>query len=132
MNELTLDIIEKIINNCKDDGVFLSNINESKDMSVSYWDINVYKPKTSEFTNYQLIETEVENEYESYTEYHISTEETTDILENFEFAINPECEGYNLDDWLNEYDKDLETNEEVIELVEKYAGKELRIEDKEN
>lgn len=132
MNELTIDIIKKIINNCKDDGVFLSYINEEKDTSISYWDINVYKAKTNEFTNYQLIETEVENEYENYTEYYISTEETTDILENFEFAINPECEDYTLDEWLNEYGKDLEANEEVISLVEEYAGKELRIENKED
>lgn len=132
MNELTLDIVKKIINNCKDEGIFLYRINEDKDTNISYWDINVYKPETNEFTNYQLIETEVANEYENYTEYYISTEETTDILEDFEFAINPECESYSLDEWLEEYRDSFEINKEVIELVERYACEELRIENKED
>ena len=39
----------------------------------------------------------------------------------------PKYTDYNLSDWLSEYEEDLETNKEVIRLVEEYEGLKLII-----
>ena len=102
MKKLTLEIVNKIINNCKDDGSYFSGINETKDTDLEVWDIPVYCDISKEFIRYTLVKTMVSNEYEEYTDY-------------------------NLSDWLSEYEEDLETNKEVIRLVEEYEGLKLII-----
>lgn len=128
--KLTLDIVNKIRNNCNDRGTYAGYTDSDKEEDLTYCEINVYKADKQEFKQYSLIETNRKNEYEKYTMYHITLEDGADIQEAFEYAIDEdeECNDYNLNDWLEEYEEDLETNEEVINLTEQFLYKELKIE----
>ena len=49
MKKLTLEIVNKIINNCKDEGSYFSSINKTKDTDLEVWDIPVYCYISKEF-----------------------------------------------------------------------------------
>lgn len=128
MKKLTLEIVNKIINNCKDEGSYFSGINETKDTDLEVWDIPVYCDISKEFIRYTLVKIMVSNEYEEYTEYSLEQDCDGEYIDyDFALAIDPEYTDYNLSDWLSEYEEDLETNEEVIRLVEEYEGLKLII-----
>lgn len=126
---LTLDIVNKIRDNCKHSGTYVGYANnEDKDDDLTFWVVNVFKPTTKEFKQYSLIEEVFDSEYDKYTAYNITLEDGDNISEDYEIATNEEVDDYNLEDWLNEYEEELETDEEVIRLVEEYLHCELRIE----
>ena len=111
MKKLTLEIVNKIINNCKDDGSYFSGINETKDTDLEVSEIPVYCDIRKEFIRYTLVKTMVSNEYEEYTEYSLEQDQDGEYIDNdFALAIDPEYTDYNLSDWLSEYEEDLETN----------------------
>ena len=82
MKKLTLEIVNKIINNCKDDGSYFSGINETKDTDLEVWDIPVYCDISKEFIRYTLVKTIVSNEYEEYTEYSLEQDCDGEYIDN--------------------------------------------------
>lgn len=126
MKELTLEIVDKIRNNCKDKGTYVGYVNEDKDTEVEFWELNIYDEEAKEFAIYNLVKSKIDNEYDKYTEWSISRE-YGDIEYDFDYALNNDNDDYNLEDWINEYNECLETNRDIIKLVEEYEGYSLII-----
>ena len=111
MNKLTQEIINKIINNCKDEGTYVS---QKEDQDFEVWEI-CFIDEDKEFKHFNIIHF---YEYEDSKEYwDINLEEDSEITSSYYEAIEGENEQYTLKEFHKEYDYMLETNKEVIELV---------------
>lgn len=111
MNKLNQEIINKIINNCKDEGTYVS---QKEDQDFEAWEI-CFIDEDKEFKHFNIIHF---YEYEDSKEYwDINLEEDSEITSSYYEAIEGENEQYTLKEFHKEYDYMLETNKEVIELV---------------
>ena len=111
MNKLNQEIINKIINNCKDEGTYVS---QKEDQDFEVWEI-CFIDEDKEFKHFNIIHF---YEYEDSKEYwDINLEEDSEITSSYYEVIEGENEQYTLKEFHKEYDYMLETNKEVIELV---------------
>lgn len=117
MKELTLEIINKIIENCKDSRTFVSM---DDDQDYEFWRIKFLDNGMHEYTLIHFFEYE-----DSKEKWIIIKEEQSQILDDYECSIDDCYDNYNLLDFHEEYDKDLDINKEVIDLVIKYNNCEL-------
>lgn len=121
-NKLTMEVIQKIVENCKISSEFVS---QDEDQDYEFWDIRVLKEK--EFKQYTVMHYFAGDEDYENESWSIFSEDGTDIIEKYEFAIDKECEDYTLDNFIEEYGYSFEDNEEIIELMEKYDNTVLEL-----
>ena len=116
MNKLNQEIIDKIINNCKDEGTYVS---QKEDQDFEVWKI-CFIDKDKEFKHFNIIHF---YEYEDSKEYwSIDPEEDSEIMNAYYEAIEGENDEYTLKEFHKEYDYILEINREIIELVIVFEG----------
>lgn len=119
-SKLTMEIIQKIIDNCKTSSEFVS---QQEDQDYEFWDIKVLKEK--EFKQYTVMHYFVGDEDYEKESWSIFKETGTDETEKYKIAIDERYKEYTFDDFIEDYKDEFEDAKEVIELVEKYNNTDL-------